>query len=212
MFLEASAFAVVIVLMLLLHILQRRALRDLHSQVERQARLIETMAARAAPPASSTSGRIARAPQSGTAALERRAQPVSARFERGADPPPVLVERRTPAPMPAIKDRHTPTGNARLAEEPKRPATSRHPQRGEWNPTHRITFTPDSGKPQSWLVAIVPAPYGHRVALTHAEWAAGVTPAWHCGSDGSWTCHGLRTPENVRGKVAIDEFTASHPV
>ncbi|MBA2482297.1 MAG: hypothetical protein H0V44_16665 [Planctomycetes bacterium] len=202
MSLPAIAFASLVVLIILLHLLQRRAIRELSRSLERQARIIETLAARAVPPASGTSGRIARAPQSGTAALERRRDPQQ----------PAIVERKTPAPMAAMQERHTPTGSARLVDDVKRPPTTRHARPGEWNPTHRITFAPDNGKPQTWLVAIVPAPYGYRVAVTHAEWAADVTPAWHCGEDGAWRCHGQRTPDGARGKVSIDEFTGSHPV
>ncbi len=187
-------FAIIIMLIVLSHILQRRALARMERLVEHQSRTLETASARAAPP-SSTSGRIVRP---GTTALER------------VRPSPAASDRHARIASPRSDDKLRSDDKPRADDvpaEPTRPATSRHvPRGGEWTPTHRITFIAESGKLQSWLVAIVPAPYGHRIAVTHAEWAAGVTPAWHCAGDGSWTCHGLRTPDGVRGRMAIEDF------
>ncbi len=186
-------------LMVLLHLLSTRRIARLGDALERQRRLLESLSGQAL-------GASALRPAALPPQTERHTPRSSPRLPDPSPRASRIVGEPSPRSSPRLQEL-SPRSTPRLAEDDWRGAMARNPEiTASWTPTHRITFTPDKGRPENWLVMIGPAPYGHRVALTHSEWAAGVTPAWHCTPDGVWTCRGLRTPEGERGKVAIDEM------
>jgi hypothetical protein len=118
-----------------------------------------------------------------------------------------LGSTRIPEPSPRAQRAITegsPRGVPRLGEgTPSRGV----PQAGAgWAPTHRITFTPEHGRGETWLVMMTAGPDGARNYVTKAEWSAGVVPAWRCALDGSWSHHGQRTPAGAKGKVSVEEY------
>jgi hypothetical protein len=209
--LPAIAFGILLALVLMLHLLIRRRLNRLGDEIERQRRLLEVINERqhGPPPA------LAPPPRPPTARFTPRSN------QRLPEPSP-QSNRRLPEPsprssttlgdtsrgVPRLPD-PSPRSSPRLSDISPRGSASlpdlRAPASG-WAPTHRITFTPDHGRPESWLVMITAGPAGGRMAMTKAEWSANVDPAWHCGGDGMWTYRGQRTPEGARGAVHIEEF------
>lgn len=76
-----------------------------------------------------------------------------------------------------------------------------------FRPTHRITFTDDTG---SRLVVPVQLcedePGQGGPAYTMQEWAWDSTADWERHADGTWTCLGQATPGWVVGTVEVVEL------
>jgi hypothetical protein len=200
-------------------VLERR-FRQMEQLIERQQRLIEGLSALAIT-----------APHPGTARLERRITDVppgtgSHRREnsplgtRTAEPSPRSTQRLSePSPRSTQRLAELSPRSSKRLEPSARTATSQqlttlpditavHPGQ-PWEASHRIIFTPDQGRAESWLVMMLAAPGGGRLATTKSEWTAGVAPAWHCTPAGSWSYHGKPTPEGSRGRVSVEIFTMS---
>jgi hypothetical protein len=203
----AIAAAILLTLVLLLHVLARRQIRALSREVERQRRLLEVLGERmhGPPPAVQPRPITSRYTPRGTSRLP---EPSPSANSRLPDPSPPRAMQRLPDPspsraLPRLPD-PSPRGTARLPELSPR-ATPKIADASDWAPTHRITFTPDSGRPESWLVMVKGGLAG-KIGATKAEWSAAVDPAWHCNVDGAWTYRGQRTPDARRGTVKVEEF------
>ncbi|MBA3709988.1 MAG: hypothetical protein H0W83_14350 [Planctomycetes bacterium] len=85
--------------------------------------------------------------------------------------------------------------------------------RPKWSPTHWIIFTPETGKPETWHVMIIPDPdeSGALLAVSRNDKPSAV-PDWTCDAAGVWTWCGLPPPNKRPGKVAVIEVSGGHRV
>jgi hypothetical protein len=201
----ALAAAILLTLTLALHLITRRQVRALRDEVERLRRQAEVLDSRqrGPPPAAQTRPGTARFTPSGTRRLPDPSPTATARLP---DPSP-HANKRLPEPSPRgvpLPPEPTPRGTARAPDLSPR-STPKVADASDWAPTHRITFTPDQGRAESWLV-MIRGGIGGRVGATKAEWSAAVDPAWQCGADNVWTYRGQRTPDSRRGVVKVEEF------
>lgn len=222
MWLEAAGFIILLILVLALHVLASRRTRALERHMATLHRQLDAMSAFSnvpAPPRPATSRLERRATEPGTRREPSpRGVPVAEPTPRGTSRGDTLPRDPSPRSVPRLSD-PSPRSVPRLSDTPSR-AVPRLPDvtpgggsprvadgRGTgWTPTHRITFTPDSGRGESWLVMLSMGRDGSRLASTKAEWSAQVTPAWRCGADGTWLHHGQRTPAGARGRIDIEEY------
>lgn len=65
-------------------------------------------------------------------------------------------------------------------------------------PTHKITFTPSVGKPQTTEVMLLDG-----VAYTRTEWDAYEKADWTV-ENGEWECLGQTTPGGQNGTVRVE--------
>jgi hypothetical protein len=213
--LPALATAILLVLMILLHVITRRRLRALSDEIERQRRLLEVINERQHGPPP-LPGLPLPPPRPPTArytprGTQRLPEPSPSGGQRHVEASPPRGMARLGDPSPRSSNRipdPSPRASPRLSELSPRSSQSLPERAGGsgWAPTHRITFTPDQGRGESWLVMITAAPAAGRIASTKAEWSAGVDPAWHCDAAGTWTYRGQRTPAGARGSVKVEEF------
>jgi len=197
------ASCIVLVLVGGIALLERR-FRTLEEMLERQHRLIEGLSTMTATIPKPVTNRIERRSTDGTGTSTQRRDATAARLEpsprgsaRLSEPSPRSSKRLEPSPRSSYQLREA-AAREQLPEPVSAPAGS------SWEPSHRITFQPEHGSGESWLVLVVATPGGGRKACTKSEWAAGVPPAWSCGPDGAWTHHGRSTPGGVKGRISID--------
>ena len=199
------ASCIVLVLVGGIALLERR-FRTLEEMIERQHRLIEGLSTMTATIPKPVTNRIERraAEGSGPGTHAHRRDATATRLEpsprgstRLAEPSPRSSKRLEPSPRSSYQLRE-----AAAREQLPEPVAS--PSGSSWEASHRITFQPEHGSGESWLVLVVATPGGGRKACTKSEWAAGVPPAWSCGPDGAWTHHGRSTPGGVKGRISID--------
>ena len=197
-----------------LALLERR-FRNLEQLLERQHRLIEGLSTMTATIPKPVTNRIERRTTEGSGpgsngangangtnahrrdATATRLEPSPRGSTRLAEPSPRSSKRLEPSPRSSYQLREA-SARDQLPEPVAAPAGS------AWEPSHRITFQPEHGSGESWLVLVVATPGGGRKACTKSEWAAGVPPAWSCGPDGAWTHHGRSTPGGVKGRITVD--------
>lgn len=76
-----------------------------------------------------------------------------------------------------------------------------------WSATHYLTFTPQAGPPETWVVmlAAMPDDEGIRRAHTRDEWLKSAPGSWACTIDGTWTCDGVHTPGDRQGLLTVKE-------
>ena len=195
-----------------------RRFRQMEQLIERKQRLIEGLSALAVT-----------TPHPGTGRLERRTTDLNHGTGAHRKEQSPLGTPRSPDPSPRGTQRlgdPSPRGSKRLEGSSRPPgygqdqhlAATPAPllpdavitQPGDpWEASHRIIFTPEQGRPESWLVMMLVAPAGGRRATTKSEWTAGVMPAWQCNASGTWSYHGKPTPEGSRGKVSVETFALS---
>lgn len=72
----------------------------------------------------------------------------------------------------------------------------------EFEPTHRITFVPRNGSPETTIVMLSDDDNG--AAYSFAEWHCADTADWSC-VDGEWSFQGQAAPRS--GEVHVEELT-----
>jgi hypothetical protein len=211
--------AILLTLTLLLHWVTRRQVRRLGDEVERQRRLLEVLdeRQRGPPPPVQPRPITARYTPRGTSRLadpsptanQRLPEPSPTANHRLPEPSPRAVTRLAdPSPRSSpIPADPSPRGTPRQPADPSPRGSPKVADASDWTPTHRITFTPEQGRPESWLVMLKGKPAGGKIAATKAEWSAAVETAWQCSAEGAWTYRGQRTPDGRKGAVKIEPFT-----
>lgn len=74
-------------------------------------------------------------------------------------------------------------------------------------PTHRVTWTPATGKPCVSLVYLDDGRNGAGPAYSHQEWDNAEAADWAVGDDGRWYFQGQATPQGAVGEVEIRKLT-----
>jgi len=202
------ASCIVLVLVGGIALLERR-FRNLEGMLERQHRLIEGLSTMTATIPKPVTNRIERriTDSSGPGTNTHRREATATRSEPSprssaklADPSPHGSKRLEPSPRSSYQLREAAV-REHLPEPVPVVAGS------GWEASHRITFQPEHGPSDSWLVLVTADAGGGRRACTKSEWVAGVPSAWACGPDGSWTHHGRPTPSGIKGRITVDVFT-----
>lgn len=71
----------------------------------------------------------------------------------------------------------------------------------DFQPTHKITFTPAQGEPSTWLVMLT----DEGPAYTAEEWDDDANASWYV-DDGHWYCEGQVTPGGENGEIEVERL------